>query len=118
MISIRQAGVFEFFFSQDNRLKCDLEKVMKKYIINFNQGFWYEHAKQDVTQPRSPICGCPAIDWRFLPEEASATEPGLDVLDVGLLHCPKIAGIDGEDYFSNMTIEVFDKYPGYFIESW
>ena len=87
-------------------------------VDNFNQGFWYEHAKQDVTQPRSPICGCPAIDWRFLPEEASATEPGLDVLDVGLLHCPKIAGIDGEDYFSNMTIEVFDEYPGYFIESW
>ena len=42
----------------------------------------------------------------------------MDVLDLGLLHCPKIEGIDGKDYFSNMTIELFDEFPGYFIESW
>ena len=41
----------------------------------------------------------------------------MDVLDLGLLHCPKIEGIDGKDYFSNMTIELFDEFPGYFIEA-
>jgi hypothetical protein len=80
------------------------------------QGFWYEHAHQDVTQP--PICGCTTFDWRFLPEVIQSTEPGLHVLDVFTLHCPKPVGGSGVPYYTNLTTQVFDDLPGYYIESW
>ena len=81
------------------------------------QGFWYEHAEQDITQPRSPICGCTTFDWKILPDTARHTEETLDVLDVFTLHCPKFEG-SGVPYFTNLTIQLFDELPGYFIESW
>ena len=117
-ISFLEISIFQQIFKKIHRQLMFANLQFHSIFSIFHQGFWYEHAKQDVTQPRSPICGCPAIDWRFLSEEASETEEGLDVLDVGLLRCPKIEGIDGKDYFSNMTIELFDEFPGYFIESW
>jgi hypothetical protein len=81
------------------------------------QGFWYEHAEQDITQPAG-FCGCTTFDWRFLPDEARHTEANLDVLDVFTLHCPKPQGGSGVPYYTNLTIQAFDDLPGYFIESW
>lgn len=92
------------------------EYVANNFVNEKYQGFWYEHAKQDSTQPF--FCGCTNFDWRFLPESASETEEGLDVLDVFTLTCPKIGNIQGLNFFTNLTIELFDDLPGYYIESW
>lgn len=95
--------------------------IRTDYVANsFNstkyQGYWYELAHQDVTQPI--ICGCTTFDWRKLPDSSRVEEPTLDVLDVFTLHCPKFENQSGRQYPTNLTTEVFDSFPGWFIESW
>jgi len=41
-----------------------------------------------------------------------------DVLDVFTLQCPRIGSNQGIDFFTNLTIQLFDDLPGYYIESW
>ena len=76
---IRTEYVANNFVNEKYQVRNPYHLFSKNWCLTQSnkQGFWYEHAKQDVTQPRSPFCGCTTFDWRILPEEASETEEGL-----------------------------------------